>query len=78
MNVKRQSNFELLRIISMLFIVIYHLIFHGNIIKNCSNQGVAIIFTIIELITIVHVNSFILSLAIFNQIPNLKNQKYGL
>ena len=75
MNVKRQSNFELLRIISMLFIVIYHLIFHGNIIKNCSNQGVAIIFTIIELITIVHVNSFILVTGYFQSNSKFKESK---
>ena len=31
---KRNSNFELMRIVSMAFIVLWHIIMHGNVISN--------------------------------------------
>lgn len=72
---RRQSNFELLRVVSMFFIVIYHIIYHGNVIENCTNQGLSLIFTILELITIVHVNSFILVSGYFQSKSNFKQSK---
>lgn len=56
---KRNSNFELLRILSMFMIVVWHIIIHGNILQ--STTGVLnFISTIILYICIVHVNCFIL------------------
>ena len=39
----RKSNFELLRIVSMFFIVLYHTIIHGHVIENSTNQGLTMI-----------------------------------
>ncbi len=57
---ERKSNYELLRIVSMFFIVIYHVIIHGHVIENTNNTTLQVILYIIILITTVHVNSFIL------------------
>ena len=57
---ERNSNHELMRIISMLFIVIYHIIFHGHVLDNSLNPTLNNLIYIILLITMVHVNSFIL------------------
>ena len=58
-NKVRNSNYELLRIVSMFFIIVYHIIVHGNVIAN-SSDTVTMLSLIIKCITIVHVNSFIL------------------
>lgn len=57
--VKRNSNFELLRIISMLFIVIYHVRMHSGFSIN-STGSVRVLITFINAIMVIHVNSFIL------------------
>ena len=54
----RQSNFELMRIVSMLFIIIWHIIVHGGII-NCTGT-LKLVIDFIYLFTVVHVNSFVL------------------
>ena len=59
MKKERQSNYELMRIISMLFIVIYHIIFHGKLLDNTSGS-IHLILLLILCISLVHVNSFIL------------------
>lgn len=56
----RNSNYELMRIISMLFIVLWHVILYGNISSNCANDGILAIFDVMLLFIIVHVNSFVL------------------
>lgn len=56
----RNSNFELMRIVSMFLIVLYHTIYHGYIIQNSTTSFLKIFFLILEIITIVHVNSFVL------------------
>lgn len=56
----RNSNFELMRIISMFLIVLYHTIYHGHIIQNSTTLFLKTFFLILEIITIVHVNSFVL------------------
>ena len=57
----RQSNLEFMRIISMLFIVIYHFMIEtgANILGN-TNGITKDILLFISLLIIVHVNSFIL------------------
>lgn len=56
----RKSNFELLRIVSMLFIVIYHVIVHGKVLENSNNEMISLIMEIIIFAIIVHVNLFVL------------------
>lgn len=62
--VSRQSNYELMRIISMLFIVLYHILIHGKILEHATGT-MEILLVLIESIIIVHVNSFILASGYF-------------
>lgn len=57
--IDRNSSFELMRIISMLFIVIYHVLVHSGILERATGT-IQIITVIIESIIIIHVNSFVL------------------
>lgn len=75
MNKERSSNFELLRIVSMFFIVLYHTIHHGNIINNCTNEGLRVILEIMMLFIVVHVNSFVLLSGYFQSKCNFKQSK---
>lgn len=59
MKKNRDSNFELLRIIFMFFIVLYHTILHGNILTNSTGVSNYIFYFIMFLI-ISHVNLFML------------------
>lgn len=75
MNKERESNFELLRIVSMFFIVFYHTILHGHVLINCTNQTLKIILDIIMSILIVHVNSFVLVSGYFQSKSTFKQSK---
>lgn len=55
----RQSNFELMRIVSMIMIVMWHLIFHGNLI-NTAQGTTKFILEFLILLGVVHVNSFVI------------------
>ena len=57
----RKSNFELMRMVSMFFIVIYHFLVPtgGNLIHN-SSYFTSLILRFISLLIIVHVNSFVM------------------
>lgn len=75
-NVKeRNSSYELMRIVSMFLIVLYHIIVHGKVLENCQNEGLKIVFEFIEFITLVHVNSFILVTGYFQAESNFKQSK---
>ena len=56
-SLERNSNFELLRIIAMFEIVIWHIIIHGKVIDTV-NPALSFILRIILFICITHVNSF--------------------
>lgn len=73
--VERKSNYELLRIVSMLFIVLYHTIFHGQVLNNCQNPKLLLFFQIIEFLVIVHVNSYILVTGYFQCDKPFKQSK---
>lgn len=75
MNKERASNFELLRILSMFFIVLCHTIHHGNMIINCTNEGLKVILQIMILIIVVHVNSFVLITGYFQSKSEFKQSK---
>lgn len=60
MNTKiRESQFELMRIISMLFIVLYHILVHGKIFEHATGS-MSLFLVFIESLILVHVNSFVL------------------
>ena len=56
----RLSNYELLRIVSMFLIILYHIKLHGRIVERSENPNISLIMFFLELLTMVHVNSFIL------------------
>ena len=72
---ERNSNFELMRIISMLFIVLCHVIGHGHVIQNCTNQSMIIIFEAIKIFILVHVNSFVLVTGYYQSNSKFKQSK---
>lgn len=71
----KQSNFELMRIISMFFIVLYHVMLHGQAMHN-TNGTVLLIVQFITCITLVHVNSFILITGYFQYDKKFKLKKF--
>ena len=67
MKKERNSNFELMRIISMLFIVYWHLNIFGDIHYNMiQNESVEEVFKFLKFIFVVHVNSFVLITGYFS------------
>ncbi len=71
---KRESNFELLRIIAMFLIVIHHVLLHGNVITNTTGL-LQIIFEFINLFTKIHVDCFILIMGYFQSKSEFKIKK---
>ena len=71
----RQSNFELMRIVSMFMIVLYHFIRHGNLIEK-SDGSVKVILVFIQAIIYVHVNSFVLLCGYFQCKNKFKMSKF--
>ena len=71
----RNSNFELLRIVSMFLIVLYHVILHGNTVGNCTNDIIKVFLTLIMYISIIHVNSFVLLTGYFQSKSTFKKNK---
>ena len=69
---ERNSNYELMRIISMFLIVLYHVILHGHLLYNCTNPGVKLILRFIMFFTLMHVNSFVLLCGYFQSKSNFK------
>lgn len=55
----RESNFELMRIVSMFLIVLFHTLAYSNFAAQATG-GMKLLLTFIKALTLVHVNSFIL------------------
>lgn len=70
----RESNYELMRIISTYFIVIYQVMLHGQIFEH-SSGFIEIVCWFIETIILVHVNSFILLTGYFQSKSKRKFSK---
>ena len=70
----RNSNYELMRIVSMFLIVLYHALLHGNVINN-STGNLKIFFELLEFMTLVHVNSFVLLSGYFQVDSKFKQSK---
>ncbi len=62
---QRNSNFELMRIVSMFMIVVWHFIVHGGVLQN-SGGLTNLVVNFIDAILFVHVNSFVLLSGYFN------------
>lgn len=71
----RESSFELMRIVSMFLIIMCHVIDSGNLIKNCQNETLIIIFELIMIFTRIHVNSFMLLSGYFQSRSKFKIKK---
>lgn len=71
----RQSNFELMRISSMIMIVLWHIIIHGHLIDN-TNGGINLFLNLILCICIVHVNSFVLVTGYFQYDKDFSLRKF--
>lgn len=72
----KQSNFELMRIISMFLIVVFHVIQHGRLIENFSYPYLEIIFNIIKSLTLVAVNSYIIMTGYFQSKLHFRIKKF--
>ena len=65
MNEERQSNFELMRIISIFSIILWHVIIHGGVF-NGLGQPASFISNALLALLIVHVNSLVFVTGYFN------------
>lgn len=70
----RDSNYELLRIISMLFIVTWHVIIHGKLIEQTTG-AINFVMNAIILLVIVHVSLFMLITGYYQSQSKLKLKK---
>ncbi len=71
----RQSNFELMRISSMIFIIISHILVHGGIMENTTGV-LHLFFTLVMSFILVHVNSFVLLAGYFNYNKDFSWKKF--
>ena len=70
----RNSNHEIMRIISMFMIVLGHILLFGGLLES-SNQNVRYVCNLIEFILIVHVNSYILVSGYYQSNSSFKKAK---
>lgn len=68
------SNYELLRVIAMIFIVIWHVIIHGNLIERTTG-AVNFVINAMLLFVIVHVNIFMLLTGYYQSKSKFKLKK---
>ena len=74
MDTQRNSNLELMRIISMFFIVLGHVILFGKLLET-ENKTILLIYYFIEFILIIHVNSYVLVTGYFQSKSKFKLKK---
>lgn len=72
---KRNSTYDLMKIISMFLIVLCHVINHGNVLPNIDNPTLKLIVQLIFLFTLVHVNSFVLVTGYYQSTSTFKMSK---
>ena len=70
----RQSNFELMRIISMFLIVLWHYISHANLLGRTTG-ALNLFLSFIFIVTAIHVNSFVLVSGYFQYNKEFKFEK---
>ncbi len=74
MSKERSSNLELMRIISMFFIVLGHVFLFGKLLE-VENKHLLLIYYFFEFILIVHVNSYVLVTGYFQSNSTFKGKK---
>ncbi len=72
----RESKFELMRIVAMLFIITGHIIYHGHMIQNTDRDSLKIILQIISYVVVVHVSLFVLLTGYFQSKSKFKLNKF--
>ena len=72
---ERMSNFELMRIISMFMIVVWHFIMHSNLLLRTSG-ALNLFLNLIYIAFSVHVNSFVLVSGYFQYNKSIKLNKF--
>ena len=72
---ERNSNHELMRIVTMFMIVFYHVIVHGKVIENSVGSFNVLFYRTIYFFTMVHVNSFILLTGYYQSTSKFKQSK---
>ena len=70
----RDSNYELLRIVSMLFIITWHILIHGMVLYRTSGS-VNFSFNFLFMIIVVHVNLFMLITGYYQSKSEFKLKK---
>lgn len=76
MNKQRTSNFEIMRILSMFFIVFYHFIIAtGGDLVEVTNGNMRLILYLLSMLMMVHVNSYILITGYFQYNKKFKLRK---
>lgn len=70
----RNSNHEIMRILSMFFIVLGHVLLFGGLLET-TNPNVSIIYNFIEFILIIHVNSYVLVSGYYQSKSSFKQSK---
>lgn len=71
----RESNYELMRIVSMIFIIIYHSISYGGLLGHTFNTSMQALLHLIRFIVVVHVDSFVLVSGYFQSKSKFKFSK---
>lgn len=71
----RNSNYELLRIVAMFFIILFHIIVYGDYKNTITNPSLVLIFDFLLFIILVHVNSFVLLMGYFQSESSFKQAK---
>lgn len=71
----RYSNFELMRIISMFLIVLWHCIMHTNLLSRTTGN-LHLLLNLIYVFTAIHVNSFVLLCGYFQYDKEVKVKKF--
>lgn len=72
---ERDSNFELMRIISMFMIVLWHIIIHGKLIYM-TEEATNLIYNLLLCLFVVHVNSFVLVTGYFQSTSKFSLKKF--
>lgn len=72
----RNSNFELMRIISMFAIILSHILGHGKMVVNSTNETITIFLQFLQYFVLFHVNSFVLVSGYFQSKSTFKLSKF--
>lgn len=72
---ERNSNFELMRIVSILLIILCHIINFGRLYNDSVNPVLKIVFEVLMFGTIIHVNSFVILSGYFQSKSRFKLSK---